>query len=492
MDPNQQNHSTSVEDTTNEQYHEDNGKVDIDDIQGKIFIGGLSWQTTENNLRYYFEKYGELSDVALMIDKRSGKPRGFGFIKMKDPAAADIVMSNEHTIDGRLVDVKRALPRDKAPGPSRSEACKIFVGGLASEITEKEFGDYFSQYGIVKDAVVMVDRNTGSSRGFGFVTFEKEDSVEMVMKLEHEIMGKYVETKRAEPRDNNRQTFDAYGNPVGGYGGNQFGQPPQMNAYGGGYGGGRGGPGGRGGGGRFPQQGGRGGMDAYGGGGGGYGGGRFAPAGYGGAASVGYRNNGAYGGGMGGTGAPAGYGYPNAQGMTPQGYYGGGGMGAVQGGYPAYAGAPGAQNAYGAQGYGGRNEAAGGDYGQPGVQQGQPNKGYDSSAIAGYANAAAIQQQQLRSQQQGGAPQQGYYGNAAGLPAGYGAPGGGGYGMYPQGGPAEGGNGQDRNGADVSAASAGYAAAAEQQQAAQQNGQYGAYRGQGAAQGRVDRSYRPY
>lgn len=40
-----------------------------------------------------------------------------------------------------------------------------------------------------------------------FVTFEKEDSVEMVMKLEHEIMGKYVETKRAEPRDNNRCVF---------------------------------------------------------------------------------------------------------------------------------------------------------------------------------------------------------------------------------------------------------------------------------------------
>ena len=49
----------------------------------------------------------------------------------------------------------------------RSEACKIFVGGLASDVTEKEFGDYFSKFGIVKDAVVMVDRNTGSSRGFG-------------------------------------------------------------------------------------------------------------------------------------------------------------------------------------------------------------------------------------------------------------------------------------------------------------------------------------
>lgn len=50
-------------------------KVDLDDISGKIFIGGLSWQTTEANLRFYFEKYGELTDVALMIDKRSGKPR---------------------------------------------------------------------------------------------------------------------------------------------------------------------------------------------------------------------------------------------------------------------------------------------------------------------------------------------------------------------------------------------------------------------------------
>lgn len=482
MDPNQQSYPTSVEDVVNDQYHEDSGKVDIDDIQGKIFIGGLSWQTTEHNLRSYFEKYGELSDVALMIDKRSGKPRGFGFIKMKDPAAADIVMSNEHTIDGRLVDVKRALPRDKAPGPSRSEACKIFVGGLASEVTEKEFGDYFSQYGIVKDAVVMVDRNTGSSRGFGFVTFEKEESVEIVMKLEHEIMGKYVETKRAEPRDSNRPTFDAYGNSLGGYGGNNFHpQGPPMGHYGGGgaYGnyGGRGG-GGRGGpGGRYPMQGGRG----YDGGSGSYGGGRFAPAGYGGAAAAGYRNTG-YGGGP--TSAPTGYGYPQ-QVNTPS-YYGGAGMAAVQGGYPAYGAAAGAPAGYGAPAYGGRNELPGSDYGQGGMPSSKP--GYDSSALAGYG-AAIQQQQQMRSHQQQSVPQpqqaQGYYGNPAGVPPGYGAPATG-YGMY---GAAVNENGQDvqggRSGADVSAASAGYAAAAQEQQ-------YGAYRGQGAMQGRVDRSYRPY
>jgi RNA recognition motif-containing protein len=64
---------------------QDDIRNDQDDVAGKIFIGGLSWQTTEETLRYYFSKYGELADVALMMDKKTGKPRGFGFIKMLDP-----------------------------------------------------------------------------------------------------------------------------------------------------------------------------------------------------------------------------------------------------------------------------------------------------------------------------------------------------------------------------------------------------------------------
>ncbi len=57
--------------------HDDNKSQDDgeENTQGKVFIGGLSWQTTESTLRYYFEKFGELSDVALMVDKRTGKPR---------------------------------------------------------------------------------------------------------------------------------------------------------------------------------------------------------------------------------------------------------------------------------------------------------------------------------------------------------------------------------------------------------------------------------
>jgi RNA recognition motif-containing protein len=46
-----------------------------DDVEGKIFVGGLSWQTTQESMRFHFEKYGELSDIAIMIDKRTGQPR---------------------------------------------------------------------------------------------------------------------------------------------------------------------------------------------------------------------------------------------------------------------------------------------------------------------------------------------------------------------------------------------------------------------------------
>jgi RNA-binding protein Musashi len=83
----------------------------------------------------------------------------------------------------------------------RSESKKIFVGGLSADVTDEIFHEYFSKFGGVKDAVVMVDRSTNRSRGFGFVTFETEDAVDAVLKNENEIMGKWVEIKRAEPRE---------------------------------------------------------------------------------------------------------------------------------------------------------------------------------------------------------------------------------------------------------------------------------------------------
>lgn len=78
---------------------------------------------------------------------------------------------------------------------------KVFVGGLSQSVTDDKLSDYFSQFGKLTDSVVMKDRETGNSRGFGFVTYEDSSSVDEVMDRykEHNICDKWIEVKRATP-----------------------------------------------------------------------------------------------------------------------------------------------------------------------------------------------------------------------------------------------------------------------------------------------------
>eukprot|EP00640_Fibrocapsa_japonica_P004424 CAMPEP_0113933930 /NCGR_PEP_ID=MMETSP1339-20121228/1284_1 /TAXON_ID=94617 /ORGANISM="Fibrocapsa japonica" /LENGTH=232 /DNA_ID=CAMNT_0000935499 /DNA_START=150 /DNA_END=845 /DNA_ORIENTATION=+ /assembly_acc=CAM_ASM_000762 len=188
------------------------GAAADDDIAHKIFVGGVSWMTTEDGLRYYFEKYGEVESVNLMKDRMTGQPRGFGFVKFKDRSVISKCLTvATHQIDGRHVDVKQAVPREKTqqnrnatstgPGGRPVEALKIFVGGLAPSVTEDDFKRHFEQYGKVTDAVVMIDRKTQRSRGFGFITYENEEGVKSAIAVPHTINEKQVEVKQAEPRN---------------------------------------------------------------------------------------------------------------------------------------------------------------------------------------------------------------------------------------------------------------------------------------------------
>lgn len=56
------------------------------DVEGKIFLGGLTWQTTEDMLKTHFGKWGSLNDVILMRNKITGEPRGFGFVQFMETA----------------------------------------------------------------------------------------------------------------------------------------------------------------------------------------------------------------------------------------------------------------------------------------------------------------------------------------------------------------------------------------------------------------------
>lgn len=82
---------------------------------------------------------------------------------------------------------------------------KIFVGGIAAEVTNDDLTSYFSQYGEVTQAQVKIDRTTGRSRGFAFVEFAGADACKAALaKREQTIKNKQCEVKPAKSRENKK------------------------------------------------------------------------------------------------------------------------------------------------------------------------------------------------------------------------------------------------------------------------------------------------
>ncbi|RMZ80938.1 hypothetical protein DV737_g2783, partial [Chaetothyriales sp. CBS 132003] len=222
-----------------------------------LFMFGLALTMTES-LHDYFSQFGEVQECTVMRDGSTGRSRGFGFLTFKDPKTVNTVMAKEHFLDGKIVratlfapipehrwslgsiikqrrlktrlktrsyrhpssslrsspylhdcpgpedpslllqqiDPKRAIPKDE-----QEKTAKIFVGGVSQDATEAQFTEFFDKFGRVIDATLMMDKDTGRPRGFGFVTFDSDSAVERVL-AHHplEILGKPIEVKRAQPR----------------------------------------------------------------------------------------------------------------------------------------------------------------------------------------------------------------------------------------------------------------------------------------------------
>ncbi|XP_030755697.1 heterogeneous nuclear ribonucleoprotein 27C isoform X3 [Sitophilus oryzae] len=186
----------------------------------KLFVGGLSWETTQDNLQRYFSRYGEVIDCVVMKNAESGRSRGFGFVTFADPANVNVVLQNgPHTLDGRTIDPKPCNPRTLQKPKKGGGYPKVFLGGLPSNVTETDLRSFFTRFGKVMEVVIMYDQEKKKSRGFGFLSFEDDESVDRCVG-EHfvNLNGKQVEIKKAEPRD--------------GSGGNKMGANDASSAWG--------------------------------------------------------------------------------------------------------------------------------------------------------------------------------------------------------------------------------------------------------------------
>ena len=90
----------------------------------KLFVGGLSWNTNDDGLRVAFERFGNIDEAKVILDRDTGRSRGFGFVTFADQDSARNAMSemNGQQLDGRSIKVNEAeeRPRTGGGGGSRS------------------------------------------------------------------------------------------------------------------------------------------------------------------------------------------------------------------------------------------------------------------------------------------------------------------------------------------------------------------------------------
>ena len=127
-----------------------------------------------------------------MRDTSNGRSRGFAFLTFQNPASVNEVMVREHFLDGKTVsfavvsmmsmlillqiDPKRAIPRR-----DESRTDKLFVRNIPPGVSQPMFQEFFQKFGALSDCTLMMDRETNTHRGFGFVTYKQEETVDKVV-----------------------------------------------------------------------------------------------------------------------------------------------------------------------------------------------------------------------------------------------------------------------------------------------------------------------
>jgi len=180
---------------------------EANEVGTKVYCGNISFETTKEVLEQTFSEYGEVNDVYLPVDTKTGFKRGFAFVRMENEADAQKAIDglNGVTLEGRTIEVNVSLPRGQAP-PKRTRVqnearTKIYVGNLPFDTTTDSLSTIFYNYGTVLDCYLPTDMDSGNSRGFGFVTMLKEEAQRAIEELDGiEFDGRELRINEAQPK----------------------------------------------------------------------------------------------------------------------------------------------------------------------------------------------------------------------------------------------------------------------------------------------------
>uniref|UniRef100_J3LP70 RRM domain-containing protein n=1 Tax=Oryza brachyantha TaxID=4533 RepID=J3LP70_ORYBR len=178
----------------------------------RVFVGNLPFSVDSAQLAGLFEQAGSVEMVEVIYDKLTGRSRGFGFVTMStvEEVEAAVEQFNGHILDGRSLRVNSGPPpprEQSSPRAPRGEANRVYVGNLSWGVDNAALANLFSGEGEVLEARIIYDRESGRSRGFGFVTYGSAEEVEnAVSNLDGtDLDGRQIRVTVAESRQPRRQ-----------------------------------------------------------------------------------------------------------------------------------------------------------------------------------------------------------------------------------------------------------------------------------------------
>ncbi|KAL1563075.1 28 kDa ribonucleoprotein, chloroplastic-like [Salvia divinorum] len=146
----------------------------------KVYVGNLPFDVDSERLGQLFQQAGVVENPEVIYDRITGKSRGFGFVTMStlEEAEKAVELFSRYDMDGRFLTVNIATPRGSRPERApREPGHRIYVGNLPWSVDKSRLEELFCEHGAVVSARVVSDRETGKSRGFGFVEMSTESEM---------------------------------------------------------------------------------------------------------------------------------------------------------------------------------------------------------------------------------------------------------------------------------------------------------------------------
>lgn len=166
--------------------------AEVDPSHRKIFVHGLNWGTTSEMLFEEFVKYGEIEDCRVIVDKFTGRSKGYGFVFFRScRAARQALKEPQKVINDRMTSsqmasvgpVGAALPQK--PLQSEYAPRKIFVSNVGEELDPEKLKVFFSKYGEIEEGPLGLDRESGKPRGFCLFTYKTVESAKLALAEPH-------------------------------------------------------------------------------------------------------------------------------------------------------------------------------------------------------------------------------------------------------------------------------------------------------------------